>query len=103
MLDSGAESEDDVSAEDVWNFNQNGTLMRDRIQGTDEAANGALREATDAKAAAQDARNELTRKDDVSGRGTEATLYERMCWMGARTAEISEKLDKLIELLEQKA
>lgn len=103
LLDSGAESEDDVSADDVWNFNQNGTLMRDRIQGTDEAANGALKAASEAKTAAQDARNELTRKDDVSGRGTEATLYERMCWMGARTAEISEKLDKLIELLEQKA
>lgn len=43
--------EDEVKAEDiqaiaeaVWNFNQNGTLMRDRVQGTDEAANGARSE-----------------------------------------------------------
>lgn len=31
----------DKIAEAVWNFNQNGTLMRDRIQGTDQAANRA--------------------------------------------------------------
>lgn len=30
---------DNMSAEDVWNFNQNGVKMRDRIQGTDTAAN----------------------------------------------------------------
>lgn len=30
---------DDMSAEDVWNFNQNGVKMRDRMQGTDTAAN----------------------------------------------------------------
>ena len=28
----------------VWNFNQNGTLMRDRVQGTDAASNGANQE-----------------------------------------------------------
>lgn len=28
-----------MSAEDVWNFNQNGVKMRDRMQGTDAAAN----------------------------------------------------------------
>lgn len=28
-----------MTPDDVWNFNQNGTLMRDRIQGIDEAAN----------------------------------------------------------------
>lgn len=98
LLD-GAESEDDVSAEDVWNFDQNGTLMRDRIQGTDEAANGALREASEAKTAANDARDQLTRRDDVSGRETDANLYERVCWLGARTEELNSKLDTLIEAL----
>lgn len=29
-------------AEAVWNFNQNGTLMRDRIQGIDQAANNIV-------------------------------------------------------------
>ena len=33
------QGEDDMSAEDVWNFNQNGVKMRDRMQGTDTAAN----------------------------------------------------------------
>nr|DAF30168.1 MAG TPA: N-acetylmuramoyl-L-alanine amidase [Caudoviricetes sp.] len=36
--------EDDMSAEDVWNFNQNGVKMRDRIQGTDTAANATKTE-----------------------------------------------------------
>lgn len=30
---------DDMSAEDIWNFDQNGVKMRDRVQGTDTAAN----------------------------------------------------------------
>lgn len=36
--------EDDMSAEDVWNFNQNGVKMRDRMQGTDTAANATKTE-----------------------------------------------------------
>ena len=35
---------DDMSAEDVWNFNQNGVKMRDRMQGTDAAANATKTE-----------------------------------------------------------
>lgn len=35
---------DDMSAEDVWNFNQNGVKMRDRMQGTDTAANATKTE-----------------------------------------------------------
>lgn len=33
------QGDDDMSAEDVWNFDQNGVKMRDRMQGTDAAAN----------------------------------------------------------------
>ena len=33
-----------MSAEDVWNFRQNGVLMRDRLQGTDAAANATKKE-----------------------------------------------------------
>lgn len=36
--------EDDMSAEDVWNFDQNGVKMRDRMQGTDTAANATKTE-----------------------------------------------------------
>lgn len=35
---------DDMSAEDVWNFDQNGVKMRDRLQGTDTAANATKTE-----------------------------------------------------------
>lgn len=35
---------DDMSAEDVWNFKQNGVLMRDRVQGADAAANATKTE-----------------------------------------------------------
>lgn len=38
------EGADNMSAEDVWNFNQNGVKMRDRIQGTDTAANATKTE-----------------------------------------------------------
>lgn len=38
------EGDDDMSAEDVWNFNQNGVKMRDRLQGTDTAANATKTE-----------------------------------------------------------
>ena len=69
----------------VWNFEQNGTLMRDRVQGTDEAANAA--------------REQLTRTDDVSGRDTVAALYDRVCYLGARTAEMEDKLDQILNRL----
>jgi hypothetical protein len=38
------QGEDNMSAEDVWNFNQNGVKMRDRMQGTDMAANATKTE-----------------------------------------------------------
>lgn len=38
------QGENDMSAEDVWNFNQNGIKMRDRMQGTDTAANATKTE-----------------------------------------------------------
>lgn len=38
------QGEDDMSAEDVWNFDQNGVKMRDRMQGTDAAANATRTE-----------------------------------------------------------
>lgn len=38
------QGENNMTAEDVWNFNQNGVKMRDRIQGTDTAANATKTE-----------------------------------------------------------
>lgn len=72
----GPEKEDEVTDKDiekiaaaVWNFEQNGTLMRDRMQGTDEAANAA--------------RLQLTRTDDPSGRGVKMNLFEHFKWVAA--------------------
>lgn len=38
------QGDDHMTAEDIWNFNQNGVTMRDRIQGTDMAANATKTE-----------------------------------------------------------
>lgn len=38
------QGDNDMSADDIWNFNQNGVKMRDRIQGTDAAANATRTE-----------------------------------------------------------
>ena len=38
---------------------------------------------------------ELHRTDDVSGRGTKASLYERVCWLGAGQKNIIGKLDDI--------
>lgn len=68
------EEGDDVSADDVWNFNQNGTLMRDRVQGIDSAANSA--------------NNQLVRNDDVTGDNTSGNMYDRICWIDKRVREL---------------
>ena len=38
------QGDNDMSAEDIWNFDQNGVKMRDRMQGTDTAANATKTE-----------------------------------------------------------
>lgn len=73
-------------AEHVWNFEQNGVLCRDRLQGTDEAAN--------------EARRQLTRTDDCSGRGMELNLHDHVKWLAAKQADMDAKLDAIIEALD---
>ena len=72
-------------AEAVWNFSQNGVLCRDRLQGTDEAAN--------------EARRQLTRTDDCSGRGMELNDHDHIKWMAAKQADMDAKLDAIIAKL----
>ena len=88
----GVSKEDEVTdadikriAEAVWNFSQNGVLCRDRLQGTDEAAN--------------EARRQLTRTDDCSGRGMELNDHDHIKWMAAKQAEMAEKLDAVLARL----
>lgn len=68
-------------AEAVWNFEQNGTLMRDRVQGTDEAANSA--------------RYQLTRTDDPSGRGIEMDMPTHLKYIAAKLNDVYDMLAKL--------
>ena len=70
----GPDREDEVTDKDiekiaaaVWNFEQNGVLMRDRVQGTDEAANKA--------------REQLMRTDDPSGREVHMNLFTHFKWV----------------------
>lgn len=69
----------------VWNYKLNGTLARDRLIGTDIAANTC--------------RKELTRTDDPSGRGTKATLYERVAWLGSKADVLHKALQEAGQML----
>lgn len=66
-------------AEAVWNFSQNGVLCRDRLQGTDEAAN--------------EARRQLTRTDDCSDRPDpqRLCLHDHVKWMAAKQRSMGEE------------
>lgn len=69
----------------VWNFDQNGTLCRDRLQGADQAACAA--------------RDELQRTDDPSGRDIYMKTHDHIKWMAAKQNEMDEKLNKIIATL----
>lgn len=67
-------------ADRVVNYMLNGVQLRDRVIGTDGAANAA--------------RDQLTRTDDPTGRGTVANLYERVAHTGAKAAKCEEQLTR---------
>lgn len=84
----GTETEDEVKDEDitriaeaVWNFSQNGTLMRDRVQGTDEAANAV--------------RQQVYSTADPTGRGAELNDHDHIKWIAAKQATMKDQLDQL--------
>ena len=81
----GPELEDDLSAEDVWNFEINGVKARDRLIGIDNAANGA--------------NNKLASTADPTGRGMEYTTHDHVKWMAKNQADHTEKLDAIAETL----
>lgn len=72
-----------MAADKVVNYLLNGTLLRDRIIGTDIAANVALRE--------------LTRTDDPTGRGVEMTMYDHQKYMAATLSENNQMLKQLLD------
>lgn len=113
----GPEREDDMPTADeianaVWNFDQNGTLMRDRVQGTDEAANtcrAILQDTSDPTGRGKEmtthdhvkwigaSASELTRTDDPTGCDTEAKLYDRICYMAQKQEAMQESIDALAQ------
>lgn len=89
---------DDMSAEDVWNFKQNGVLMRDRVQGTDTAANATKKELFrlshwDEKTHAS-ALGNLVVEQPVQGG---AKLGDRVAGIDAKTSQLITQVTALTE------
>lgn len=89
---------DDMSAEDVWNFKQNGVLMRDRMQGTDAAANATKTELFrlsrwDEKTHAS-ALGNLVIEQPVQGG---AKLGDRVAGIDAKTSQLITQVTALTE------
>lgn len=89
---------DDMSAEDVWNFKQNGVLMRDRVQGTDAAANATKTELFrlsqwDKKTHAS-ALGNLVVEQPVQGG---AKLGDRVAGIDAKTSQLVTQVAALTE------
>lgn len=88
----------DMSAEDVWNFKQNGVLMRDRVQGTDAAANATKTELFrlsrwDEKTHAS-ALGNLVVEQPVQGG---AKLGDRVAGIDAKTSQLITQVAALTE------
>lgn len=79
------EGDDMPTVEDIWNFEQNGVKMRDRIQGIDTAANTAARELTDTA--------------DPTGRNSLANMRSRIAWMAKKQEDQGKLLTKIAEKL----
>ena len=77
----GPEMEDEVSAEDVWNFEINGVKARDRLIGIDNAANGA--------------NNKLSDTSDPTGRDMHYNDHDHIKWLAAGQAAQNERLSSI--------
>lgn len=72
----------------VWNFPQNGVKTRDRLQGIDNAANGANNKT-------QQLVNGLLRRDSGGTHdGTKGDLYTRIAWMDMRIRKLEATLGR---------
>lgn len=88
-------------AEAVWNFNQNGVKMRDRVQGIDGAANGANNEIHrlskwNDKTHASNMGNLIT-EQPVKYDGTTAKLGDRIGYIDAHTHIMDAQITALTE------
>lgn len=88
-------------AEAVWNFNQNGVKMRDRVQGIDAAANNANNEIHrlskwDDKTHASNM-GQLITEQPVKYNGTTAKLGDRLGYIDAHTHIMDTQITALTE------
>lgn len=88
-------------AEAVWNFNQNGIKMRDRMQGIDTAANNANNEIHrlskwDNKTHASNM-GQLITEQPIKYNGTTAKLGDRLGYIDAHTHIIDTQITALTE------
>lgn len=88
-------------AEAVWNFNQNGTKMRDRMQGIDTAANDANNEIHrlskwDDKTHTSNI-GQLITEQPIKYNGTTAKLGDRLGYIDAHTHIIDAQITALTE------
>ena len=92
----------------MWNFNQNGTLMRDRVQGTDAASNGANQEIHrlskwDNKTHFSNMGNLVVEQPITYGTGdskTTAKLGDRLAYVDAHTHVVDARLAALTAAVE---
>ncbi len=77
---------------------EEGMQLTDMVSGWNGEASVAARLAG-ADFGANMAYNELSRKDDPTGRGTANTMYERVCYLGQKTDWILQRLDAIAEKL----
>lgn len=92
------QGENNMTAEDVWNFNQNGVKMRDRIQGTDTAANATKTELFrlsqwDNKTHASPLGNLVTEQPIQKG----AKLGDRIAGIDNKTSQLLTQITALTE------
>lgn len=86
VTDADIERIAQLAADKIVNYDLNGVMLRDRIIGTDAAANAAAQQ--------------VTRTDDCTGRGNEMTTHDHVKWLAAAAQSINEKLSEAIELLD---
>ena len=82
MTETDMEHIAELAADKVMNYVLNGTMFRDRIIGTDQAANGA--------------NNKLASTQDPTGRTENMTALEHIRWIAKAVAELNNKVDKVL-------
>ena len=83
MTDADIERIAELAAEKVVNYELNGTLLRDRIIGCDNAANGA--------------NNKLADTTDPTGRTNGVTALEHIRWIAKAVSELNDKVDEFMK------